>query len=207
MSSNNPLLQPFQLKHLRLKNRLMTSSHEPAYTDNGLPKERYRLYHAARAQAGLAMTMTAGLALVSKDSPPAFGNILAYREEVVPWMRKLLPLEVRFTLCHRAIEARREGERIRVSLGSDYVELTSERVVDQIVVEHGTIPLDSVYFELKPLSTNLGEVDYDALIDGKPQQIERNAEGKFKLFRIGDAVASRNIHAAIYDALRLVKDL
>jgi hypothetical protein len=29
----------------------------------------------------------------------------------------------------------------------------------------------------------------------------------FQLFRIGDAVASRNIHAAIFDALRLVKDL
>jgi hypothetical protein len=42
---------------------------------------------------------------------------------------------------------------------------------------------------------------------GIPQQLERNADGKFKLFRIGDAVSSRNIHAAIYDALRLVKDI
>ena len=31
--------------------------------------------------------------------------------------------------------------------------------------------------------------------------------GGYRLFRIGDAVASRNIHAAIYDALRLCKDL
>jgi heterodisulfide reductase subunit A-like polyferredoxin len=78
---------------------------------------------------------------------------------------------------------------------------------DQIVVEHGTIPLDEVYFDLNPLSKNLGAVDYDALIEGNPQRVERNSEGKFKLFRIGDAVSSRNIHAAIYDALRLVKDL
>ncbi len=75
------------------------------------------------------------------------------------------------------------------------------------MVEHGTLPLDEVYFELKPLSSNLGEVDYDALIDGRAQAVERNVEGRFKLFRIGDAVASRNIHAAIYDALRLVKDI
>jgi hypothetical protein len=67
--------------------------------------------------------------------------------------------------------------------------------------------LDEVYYALKPLSSNLGEIDYDALIDGEPQQLERNAVGKFKLFRIGDAVSSRNIHAAIYDALRLVKDI
>jgi len=126
---------------------------------------------------------------------------------LVPYMRHLLPLDVRFTLCHRALSAQREGERIRVTLGSDYIDLNSERLVDQVVVEHGTIPLADVYFDLKPLSSNLGEVDYDALIEGRAQRVERNPEGKFKLFRIGDAVASRNIHAAIYDALRLLKDI
>jgi hypothetical protein len=45
------------------------------------------------------------------------------------------------------------------------------------------------------------------LIAGRPQAVRSNPEGAFQLFRIGDAVASRNIHAAIYDALRLVKDL
>jgi len=45
------------------------------------------------------------------------------------------------------------------------------------------------------------------LIVGKPQTVVSNPEGRFQLFRIGDAVASRNTHAAIYDALRLVKDL
>jgi hypothetical protein len=126
---------------------------------------------------------------------------------LVPYMRKLQPLNVRFTLCHRALHAQRNAEGIQVTLGSDYVDFSSERQVDQIVVEHGTIPLDEVYFDLKPLSKNLGAVDYDALIEGNPQRVERNSEGKFKLFRIGDAVSSRNIHAAIYDALRLVKDL
>ena len=126
---------------------------------------------------------------------------------LVPYMRRLLPLDVRFTLCHRALSAQREDGRIRVTLGSDYVDVKSERLVDQLVVEHGTIPLDDVYFALKPQSTNLGAVDYDALIEGEAQQVERNRQGKFKLFRIGDAVSSRNVHAAIYDALRLVKDL
>jgi hypothetical protein len=35
----------------------------------------------------------------------------------------------------------------------------------------------------------------------------RNPAGGYALYRIGDAVASRNIHAAVYDALRLAKDL
>ena len=87
--SSDPLLQPYQLKHLTLRNRIMTTSHEPAYPEDGMPKDRYRLYHLERANAGVALTMTAGSAAVSKDSPPVFNNILAYKDEVVPWMKRL----------------------------------------------------------------------------------------------------------------------
>ncbi len=87
--SNDPLLQPYQIRHLTLRNRIMTTSHEPAYPEDGMPKDRYRLYHLERAKAGVALTMTAGSAAVSKDSPPVFNNILAYKDEVVPWMRRL----------------------------------------------------------------------------------------------------------------------
>jgi 2,4-dienoyl-CoA reductase-like NADH-dependent reductase (Old Yellow Enzyme family)/thioredoxin reductase len=88
--SSDPLLQPFQLKHLTLRNRIMTTSHEPAYAEDGMPKERYRAYHVERAKAGIALTMTAGSASVSRDSPPVFNNILAHRDEVVPWMKALV---------------------------------------------------------------------------------------------------------------------
>lgn len=87
--TNDPLLQPFQLKHLTLKNRIMITSHEPAYAEGGMPTERYIAYHEARAKAGVALTMTAGSASVSKDSPPSFNNILAYTDEVVPWITRL----------------------------------------------------------------------------------------------------------------------
>jgi len=60
---------------------------------------------------------------------------------------------------------------------------------------------------LKPTSRNLGEVDYGSLINGRSQTVIKNADGKFDLYRIGDAVSARNTHAAIYDALRLVKDI
>ena len=87
--SSDPLLQPYSLKHLTLRNRIMTTSHEPAYPEDGMPKDRYRLYHLERARAGVALTMTAGSAAVSKDSPPVFNNVLAYKDEVVPWMKRL----------------------------------------------------------------------------------------------------------------------
>ena len=65
--------------------------------------------------------------------------------------------------------------------------------------------LDDLYFALKDGLVNRGEVDHDALIENRPQAIRSNPGGAFQLFRIGDAVASRNIHAAIYEALRMVR--
>lgn len=85
----DPLLQPYRLKHLALKNRLMSTAHEPFYSEVGMPTDRYRLYHAEKARGGIALTMTAGSALVAPDSPPAFGNLHAYRDEIVPWLRAI----------------------------------------------------------------------------------------------------------------------
>ena len=111
------------------------------------------------------------------------------------------------TINSRLRKIERDGNQLRAQVGSDYSERTTDRSVDQVVIDHGTLPLDDLYFELKPQSVNRGEVDYRALRFGEPQAITSNPDGKFQLFRIGDAVSSRNIHAAIYDALRLAKDL
>lgn len=111
---------------------------------------------------------------------------------------------VAVTLAYRLTKvARRDDGRLVAHLLSEYADVELERTVDAVVVEHGTLPVDQLYFDLLGGSTNLGEVDQQALIDGSPQQIVRNSDGRYQLFRIGDAVSSRNIHAAIYDALRL----
>jgi N-methyl-L-proline demethylase len=89
MPSPDPLLQPYALKHLTLRNRLMSTAHEPSYTEEGLPKDRYRLYHAEKAKGGIALTMIGGSACVSPDSPQAFGNILLFKDECVRWLKEL----------------------------------------------------------------------------------------------------------------------
>lgn len=126
---------------------------------------------------------------------------------LVPYMRSLQKLDVTFTVTYRLEAAEKSGNQIIAHVGSDYGGVARQRTVDQIVVNHGTIPLDELYFELKPGSKNLGEVSYDELVSGGPQTVDRNPDGTYQLFRIGDAVAARNTHAAIYDALRLAKDL
>lgn len=160
--------------------------------------------HAALQAAELIAATGAKVEIVTPDR--AFSpEVMAMN--LVPYMRSLQELDTTFTVTWRLLCVAREGGQLRATLGSDYGGVTRDRIVDQVIVNHGTRPLDELYFDLKPQSSNMGEVDYEALATGGLQGVLKNPAGKFRLFRIGDAVAARNTHAAIYDALRLVKDL
>lgn len=54
-----------------------------------MPLERYRLYHREKAKGGIALTMTAGSAVVSADGPQGFGNLHACRDEIAPHWKAL----------------------------------------------------------------------------------------------------------------------
>ncbi len=160
--------------------------------------------HAALQAADAIAAAGAAVEIVTPDRSFA-PEVMAMN--LVPYMRSLQRRDVTFTVTWRLLSVTREGNKLRATLGSDYGDMSRQRLVDQVVVNHGTRPLDQLYFDLKPLSRNLGEVDYDALTAGAVQAVAHNPEGRFRLFRIGDAVAARNTHAAVYDALRLMKDL
>lgn len=160
--------------------------------------------HAALQAAEVIATTGAKVEIMTPDRSFA-PEVMAMN--LVPYMRSLQKLDVTFTVTWRLERAERSGNRLVAHVGSDYGGVARQRVVDQIVVNHGTIPLEELYFELKPRSSNLGEVSYDRMIAGQSQSVVRNPEGTFRLFRIGDAVAARNTHAAIYDGLRIAKDI
>ncbi|SPJ28125.1 oxidoreductase [Falsiruegeria mediterranea] len=126
---------------------------------------------------------------------------------LVPYMRDLQTKGVAFTVTRRLCGIEREGNRLRAAIGTDYSDLIEQQTYDMIIVNYGTLPNADLYFDLRPRSRNGGEVDHAALIAGRPQSVVRNPDGAFDLFRIGDAVSARNTHAAIYDALRLMKDI
>jgi 2,4-dienoyl-CoA reductase-like NADH-dependent reductase (Old Yellow Enzyme family) len=119
------------------------------------------------------------------------------------YLRAFADHDVRLTLARRLAGVRRGPDGLVALLTSDYSDVEVERHVDHVVVEHGTLPNDELYLDLVPHSTNAGAVDHAALLAVRPQQVSTSPGGRFQLFRIGDAVASRNIHAAVYDALRL----
>lgn len=98
--------------------------------------------------------------------------------------------------------ARRDG-RLVATLVNAYTDTPVERIVDDVVIETGLTPVDELYLELQTGSSNGGQYDLDALLASRPQTHTADANGTYQLFRIGDAVAHRNIHAAVLDARRL----
>ena len=156
--------------------------------------------HAGLMAADLLSEAGANVEIVTWDRSLA-PEIMAM--SFVPYMRNMQKRGVRFTVTWRLDSVAREGNVLKATLGTDYGGASGTRLVDQIVVNGGTVPLDDLYFNLKPMSRNLGEIDYEALIAREPIPMHANPEGTFGLYRIGDAIASRNTHAAIYDGLRV----
>lgn len=120
-------------------------------------------------------------------------------------LRELYKLGVVMTPNMELIEIYPEGNRLIAALRNTMTDAEEERVVDRVVVDHGTLPVDDLYRGLKARSVNRGQTDQGAILRGEPQPFDLAAG--FALYRIGDAVAGRNIHAAIHDALRLCKDM
>jgi len=98
---------------------------------------------------------------------------------------------------------RREAEGLVATLTNDLTDESVEIETDQVVVERGTFPLDEVFRELKEGAANRGVTDIDALIRTEPQPYRVNDEGGYLLYRVGDAVSSRSVHAALLDAYRI----
>ena len=136
--------------------------------------------------------------LVSIDGELA--TELTYAERAV-WKRRLYELDVRMTFDHRLTRIIRDGNRMTATFVNETTGTATTLMADQIIVEHGTLPLDKIYHDLRGHAANNGVTDLDTLIAIQPQPPGKRPG--FDLHRIGDAVASRNIAAAIYDALRL----
>lgn len=86
---NDPLLDTFQLRHLTLRNRIMSTAHAPSYEEGGHPRDRYRLYHEEKAKGGVGLTIIGGSTNIAPDSPSVFGQLYAGDDSIVPWFKKL----------------------------------------------------------------------------------------------------------------------
>jgi len=130
------------------------------------------------------------------------GLEMEYSARVV-YRKRFAQNGVRTTIDHQLVRIERSGNQLVATFRH---ELTGEAMAltgSQVVVEHGTLPVDDLFHALRGRSANDGVSDIDALLAGRRQLPTPPADGQFELHRIGDAVTSRNVHGAIYDALRL----
>ena len=122
-------------------------------------------------------------------------------------MNELYKLGVAIRPDTKLVSVARSGNRLEATLASTYSGKREARLVDQVVGDCGTLANDELYEVLKPSSRNLGEHDLRAHAAGKLAAPLRNADGRFDLFKVGDAWASRNMHAAMLDARRICQNL
>lgn len=164
--------------------------------------------HGGNQALDLAETLVTAGCTVEFVTPerslsPDVGGMVASR-----YFADLTKSGVKFTMLRqlKAIERNTDGT-LTVSLGLEDEAWIETRVVDAVVVENGTVANDEIYHELVASSRNAGEVSIEALLNGEEQTANHNPDGKFQLFRIGDAISSRNIHAAMLDAMRICRSI
>jgi hypothetical protein len=130
------------------------------------------------------------------------GLEMEYNARVV--YRKRFALNgVQSHIDHALVRVRPQGNQLVATFRHELTGQEIELTAAQVVIERGTLPMAELYDSLRDRSANLGITDIDALLAGRPQLAEPPRGGSFELHRIGDAVTSRSVHAAIYDAMRL----
>lgn len=139
------------------------------------------------------------LSLVLLDDRPAAE--LEYGERVI-WKRELARKGIAPLLERRLLGVEQDGDRLLARFTHELTDVKFTLSADQVIVEHGTVPCDEVFQALRPLSRNDGVTDIPHFLAGTKQP-EYEKQEDFYLYRIGDAVSSRNLAAAMFDALRL----
>ena len=88
MPITDVLLTPFELKGVEFRNRIISTSHAPAYAEDGLPGERYQRYHEEKARGGLALTMFGGSSIVAPEVSPIYSQIDVSTDAVIGPLRE-----------------------------------------------------------------------------------------------------------------------
>ena len=158
--------------------------------------------HPAPQVAELAARDGRQVSLVSIDGQLA--QELTYVDRVV-WKKRMYELAVPTTFDHEIVKVERKGNRLVATFRNLITQALVERAADQIIVEHGTRPADELYRALRGASANDGVTDLPALLARQPQPRSIRPEAAFELHRVGDAVASRNVHAAILELVAAVR--
>ena len=155
--------------------------------------------HTALSVADVCHAQHAAVRFATVDDTLAAEQV--YSERVI-WRKWAREVELPVMTEEALVGVRRDGNALVATLRSELTGEETEVRADQVVFDYGTTPADELYRDLRGRSRNDGVTNLGEWVAGETQSVTA-PESSFELHRIGDAVASRNIHAAVTDALRL----
>lgn len=162
--------------------------------------------HVALSAADVCHRAGATVRFVTIDDTIAAEQ--AYAERTI-WRKQANEMGLPIRTEEALVSVRRTGNMLTAVLRSELTGTCAEIDAQQVIFDYGTIPADDVFHALRPVSRNHGVTDLEKLVAGKDPSfgcIATESGKTFDLHRIGDAIASRNIHAAVNDALRLCQN-
>ena len=150
---SDPLLTPFRLKGLTLRNRIMSTSHAATIDEGGLPKERYQRYHEEKAKGGIALTMFGGSSVVSPDCPAVFGQLDVSDDRVVPYLKQMSERVHRHGAALMC-QITHMGRRARWDVGPFLVPVAPSPVREP---EHRTFPRTIEDWDIRRITEDFGQ--------------------------------------------------
>ncbi|MEE9335644.1 MAG: NADH:flavin oxidoreductase [Granulosicoccaceae bacterium] len=101
----------------------------------------------------------------------------------------------------RLTAIQKKADRLVATLTNELTGHSHNVTTSQVISEAGTEPVAEVFFELQAISNNDGLTDINSLATYQAQPTS-GGEG-FALYRLGDAITSRSIHASLLEAYRI----
>lgn len=126
---------------------------------------------------------------------------LTYAEQFA-FKKRLVELgKMEFIAESHPINIEKSGRIYEVDVVNDITNNHAAHTADTVVIEQGTVPITDLFDALRAHAVNHGVVEIQALAQAEKQP-KMDGHG-FYLYRIGDAISSRNVQAAMFDAARL----
>ena len=160
--SKNPLLQPFKLRHLTFKNRILSTAHAPNYVNDSLPKSKYQAYHKEKAKGGIAMTMFGGSSNVSIDSPSVFGQIDISNDKVIPYLQEFSETIHSYN-CKLMCQITHMGRRQPYNVGNWTIPLAPSNIREH---SHRSFPKELDHFEIDRIINDFSKAAYRCKLSG-----------------------------------------
>ena len=159
--------------------------------------------HAALSMAHQVSDAGANISFATMDS--VLGRNLGAQNKPV-YLGALRSAGAQFLADTRLVGLKRSGNRVSATLEDRWSRDHREQEFDAVIIDQGVAPDNDLFDALAPGAANGGRLDLNALADGRPQP-QSPDEGQPVLYRIGDALMSRDVHSALYEARRLCRNL